>query len=69
MLSARVTVVQVLDVWQVGIMISEFAPGLEPTQWVQKPVQLSLPVESDLDDSLSTILAVIRLWSERTISG
>lgn len=67
MLSARLTVVQVLGVWQVGIMISEFAPGTEPSQWLQKPLTLELSEESESSDALSTIVAVIRLWSELTI--
>jgi len=69
MLSARLTVVQVLGIWQVGVSITEFAAGQDPTFWTQRPLTLELPEEFSQEDALSTILEVIRLWSERTIQA
>ena len=68
MLSARLTVVQVLGVFQVGIQITEFQAGEDPTIWTQTPLIIELPDAEMQEDALYTILRAISLWSEQTIS-
>lgn len=68
MLAARITVVQVLDHFQVGVTITEFSAGQEPTTWTQSALTFG-PDEMLLEgDALSTVIALIALWSEKTIS-
>lgn len=68
MLSARLTVVQVLGMFQVGIQITEFQAGEDPTTWIQHPLTLTLTDEEMQEDSLYIILRAISLWSEMTIT-
>lgn len=68
MLHARVDIAQILDSFQVGAEITEFHAGADPTIWVQRPILLTLPEQSISQDPLTNILAVLALWSERTIS-
>lgn len=67
MLHARLEIAQVLDHFQVRCVITEFSPGNEPEQFATKSEFLELPAELVQADSLSTILGLIGLWSERTI--
>lgn len=68
MLHARLEVAQVLHLFQVRCLITEFAPGTDPVQWSSQPLTLELPEGTDDEDALSTVLRLIALWSERTIS-
>ena len=68
MISARLTVVQVLGMFQVGIQITEFQAGEDPTTWIQHPPTLTLTDEEMQEDSLYIILRAISLWSEMTIT-
>lgn len=69
MLAARLTVVQVLDHFQVGIAITEFAPGVDPVTWTQSALQFTVDDLPDTSDALTIVLRLIALWSERTIQG
>lgn len=68
MLHARLEVAQILDMFQVRVLITEFAPGTDPVHWVSEPQQFTLDDSDIHTDALSTVLRLIALWSERTIS-
>jgi len=68
MLAATLRIIQVLDMFQVQVVISEFHPGTDPVQWRSTPETFVLQSKDREDDALSTTLKVIALWSERTIS-
>lgn len=68
MLHARLEIAQVLDVFQVRAVITEFAPGTDPVQWSSKPITLEFPDEVLSQDALTITLECIRLWSEMTNS-
>jgi hypothetical protein len=66
MLHARLEVAQILDRFEVRVAITEFAPGTDPVFWSSAPLILEMPEDADLEDVLSTVLTLIRLWSEST---
>lgn len=68
MLYARLEVAQILDSFQVRCVIHEFAPGTDPVVWESSPQLINLPEFTDQEDVLPTVLELIRLWSESTIS-
>lgn len=68
MLAARITVVQVLDAFQVSAAITEFSPGRDPEQFASESRTYFLDDLSTKEDALSTVIRLIRLWSEETIS-
>lgn len=68
MLHAQLQVAQVLDMFEVRVRITEFTPGADPVVWSSKPESFVLPDEWQQEDALSTVLRLIALWSERTIS-
>lgn len=68
MLHARLEIAQILDMFQVRCVITEFAPGTDPTQWSSKPLTIVAPDIQDDSSALSTVIALFRLWSELTIS-
>ena len=68
MLHARIEVAQILDIFQVRCVIHEFAPGTDPVIWSQHPLTIPLPGELEDASPLSTVIALISLWSEMTIS-
>lgn len=67
MLHARLEIIQVLDHFQTRFVITEIAAGQEPATFIQEPMTLDMPEIDNHHDALSTILALLRLWSERTI--
>lgn len=67
MLHASLQVAQILDMFEVRAVITEFQAGEDPTIWTSSPMPLVLPGDWEQDDALSTILRLIALWSERTI--
>lgn len=69
MLAARLTIVQVLDHFQASVQITEFQAGSEPVQWTQGALTFSIDEFPASEDSLSTVIELIRLWSERTITN
>lgn len=68
MLHARIEVAQVLDMFQVRAVLSEFEAGIDPVHWISEPYTLTQAEIGDPGDALSTVLEIIRLWSEQTIS-
>lgn len=66
MLHARIDIVQILDRFQVGAVITTFAAGADPVEWVQRPLMLEMPSEAYSGDDLTTVINAIRLWSEMT---
>lgn len=66
MLHAHLMVVQIMDLFEVRAVISEFSPGHEPTIWKSVPRSLILPDGWEEDDALTTTLRLISLWSEVT---
>lgn len=68
MLHARLEIAQILNVFQVRCVITEFSPGTDPTFINSAPLTLELPDEEMDRDVLSITLDLIRLWSEMTIS-
>lgn len=69
MLHARLEVIQVLDHFQVRVLITEMHPGFEPTHWSSRSETFSLDDYDINEDALSTVIRLIGLWSERTISN
>lgn len=67
MLHARLEIAQVLDQFQVRCVITEFAPGTDPTTWVSPVLQVDHPDSLEDSSALSTVIDLIRLWSEMTI--
>lgn len=68
MLHARIDIAQVLDMFQVSCEITEFHAGEDPTRWIERPVVLTLEEPDTHMDSLATVIHLLTLWSERTIS-
>lgn len=68
MLHARLEIAQVLDLFQVRCVITEFSPGNDPTQWSSAPLTIVAPDSTEDSSALTTVLELIRLWSEMTIS-
>lgn len=68
MLHAQIQVAQVLDMFEVRATITEFQPGVDPVFWSSRPESFVLPDDWQQEDALSTVLRLIALWSERTIS-
>lgn len=68
MLHARIEVAQILSMYQVRCVITEFAPGTDPTTWSSKPLTIDFADAAESHDALTTVLELIRLWSEMTIS-
>lgn len=67
MLHARIEVAQLLDMFQISCVITEFHAGEDQTQFIERPMVLELPVEALSEDPLSIVIRAIALWSERTI--
>lgn len=68
MLAARLTIVQVLDAFEVQCAITEFSPGREPEHTTSKAGPFLLEAGWEKDDALSTVISLISLWSEETNS-
>lgn len=68
MLHARLEVAQILDMFQIRCVISEFAPGIDPVYIDSGNQTIVLEELDDHEDALSTVIRLIRLWSEMTIS-
>lgn len=68
MLHATLQVGQILDVFEVRVVISQFEAGQDPVLWESMPEILNLPPEFENSDPLSTLIALLALWSERTNS-
>jgi hypothetical protein len=68
MLHARIEVAQILDLFQVRAVITEFSPGTDPVVWSSGNLTLDLPEDVTNEDALTIVLAAIRLWSEMTNS-
>lgn len=68
MLAATVRIVQVLDTFEVRAVITVFSPGSDPEQFSAKTRTFVLPDEMLSADALSITTALLRLWSEMTIS-
>lgn len=66
MLHARLEIAQVLDMFQVQAVITEFHAGEDPTVWSSQPASLMLPDGWEQDDLLTTTLRLLALWSEST---
>lgn len=69
MLHARIEVAQVLDMFEVRAVITEFQAGADPVLWESRPQSFVLPDGWEREDALSTTLSLLALWSERTIQG
>lgn len=69
MLHARLEIIQVLDQFQVRVLITEFEAGSDPVHWVSVPQTLPLLDVDHNADALSTVIRLIGLWSEMTISN
>lgn len=67
MLAATLRMVQVLDMFQVAVEITEFQAGADPVVWKSRPEVFVLQDKDLEDDALSTMLRILALWSERTI--
>lgn len=68
MLHARLEVAQILNVFQVRAVISEFQPGTDPVIWTSSPLTLDLPDDMLENDALTITIECFRLWSEMTSS-
>lgn len=68
MLAATVRVVQILDVFEVRVVITVFSPGMDPEQFAAKTLTVKLDPELESADALSITKALLALWSEVTIS-
>lgn len=66
MLHAHLMVVQIMDLFEVRAVITEFDAGAEPVIWKSSPRSLILPDGWEEDDALTTTLRLISLWSEVT---
>lgn len=69
MLHAVIYVDQILDLFQVRAIITEFHAGADPVTWTSAPSSHVLPDDIEQEDALSTTLRLLALWSERTIEG
>lgn len=69
MLHARLEVAQILDHFQVRMVIHEFAPGTDPVIWESAPVTVEMPKDLEHSDALSTTMRLIQIWSEMTNSA
>ena len=69
MLHAVIYIDQILDLFQVRVVITEFQAGADPVIWTSAPSSHVLPNDVEQEDALSTILRLLALWSERTIEG
>lgn len=67
MLHARLEIAQILDMFEVRAVITEFQAGTDPVVWESTTEAITLSDEWEKDDALSTTLNLIRIWSERTI--
>lgn len=66
MLAATVRVVQVLDLYEIRAVITEFHPGRDPESFSSTPVRVKLSDEQASQDALSITRTLLALWSERT---
>lgn len=67
MLHARIEVSQIMSLFQVRAVITEFAPGTDPVQWSSPALTIDLPEDVLSQDALSITMECIRVWSEVTI--
>jgi len=67
MLAATVRIVQVLDLFEVRVVISTFAPGMDPEQFQAQVLRVKLDDELENEDPLTITRELLRLWSEVTI--
>lgn len=68
MLHARLEVAQILDMFQVRCVIHEFCPGTDPVVWDSGNRTIVLDEIDEHEDALSTVIRLVSLWSEMTIS-
>lgn len=69
MLHARLEVAQILDLFQVRAVITEYSNDADPVVWVSENVTLELPDDVMDEDALSIVIRLIGLWSESTNSN
>lgn len=68
MLAAQITVVQVLDMFEVRCSITCFAPGSDPERFSSEKRTYVLEEGWEKEDALSTIKTLLAIWSEGTIN-
>lgn len=68
MLAATIRVIQILDSFEIRVVITRFQPGMDPEQFVSQSLRVNLDDEEMSQDDLTIIRSLLSLWSEVTIS-
>lgn len=68
MLAATARVVQVLDTFEIRVVISVFNAGMEPEQFASQVLTVKLDDELERADPLTITRSLLALWSEVTSS-